>query len=73
MKVLEQPNTNAAIKEASLEQLANALSSKIRSLNWPDVKDLSETHDSLRAQALSDCFEELRDLCKQTGLIAENE
>jgi len=73
MKVLEQPSANAAIKEASLEQLANALASKIRSLNWPDVKDLSEIHDSQRAQALSDCFEELHDLCKQTGLITENE
>ena len=73
MKVLEQPNANAAIKEASLEQLANALASKIRSLNWPDVKDLTEAHDTLRAQALSDCYEELRDLCKQTGLSTENE
>lgn len=73
MKVLEQPSANSAIKEASLEQLANALASKIRSLNWPDVKDLSETHGSQRAQALSDCFEELHDLCKQTGLITDNE
>ena len=73
MKILEQPNANAAIKEATIDQLANALASKIRSLNWPDVKDLTETHDSTRAQALSDCFEELHDLCKQTGLIAENE
>lgn len=73
MKILEQPSTNSAIKDASLEQLAFALASKIRNLNWPDVKDLSETHDSQRAQALSDCFEELHDLCKQTGLIAENE
>lgn len=73
MKVLEQPSANAAIKEATLDQLANALASKIRSLNWPDVKDLTEAHDTPRAQALSDCFEELHDLCKQTGLIAENE
>ena len=73
MKVLEQPNANAAIKEASVDQLANALASKIRSLNWPDVKDLTEAHDSSRAQALSDCYEELHDLCKQTGLISENE
>lgn len=73
MKVLEQPSANAAIKEASLEQLANALASKIRNLNWPDVKTLSEAHDSPRAQALSDCYDELRDLCKQTGVIADNE
>lgn len=73
MKVLEQPNANSAIKEASLEQLANALAIKIRSLNWPDVKDLSEAHDTPRAQALADCYEELHDICKQTGLIAENE
>ena len=73
MKVLEQPNANAAIKEATIDQLANALASKIRSLNWPDVKDLGESHDSPRAQALSDCYEELYDLCKQTGLITDNE
>lgn len=73
MKILEQPNANAAINEASIDQLANALASKIRSLNWPDVKDLSEAHDTPRAQALSDCFEELHDLCKQTGLIISNE
>lgn len=73
MKIMEQPSANAAIKEASIEQLANALASKIRSLNWPDVKALTEDHDSPRAQALSDCYEELHDLCKQTGLISENE
>lgn len=73
MKVLEQPSSNAAIKEASIEQLANALAIKIRSLNWPDVKDLNEVHDSPRALSLTDCFEELHDLCKQTGLITENE
>lgn len=73
MKVLEQPSSNAAIKEATIEQLANAMASKIRALNWPDVKGLSEDHDSQRAQALTDCFEELHDLCKQTGLIPENE
>ena len=73
MKVLEQPSSNAAIKEATIEQLANAMASKIRALNWPDVKGLSEDHDSQRAQALTDCFEELHDLCKQTGLITENE
>lgn len=73
MKVLDQPNANAAIKEATIDQLANAMASKIRSLNWPEVKDLSEDHGSPRAQALADCLEELHDLCKQTGLIAENE
>lgn len=73
MKVLEQPNLNTAIKEASLEQLANALASRIRNLNWPDVKDLIEVNDSARAQALADCYEEVRDLCKQAGLITENE
>jgi hypothetical protein len=73
MKILEQPSANAAIKEASLEQLANALASKIRGLNWPDVKDLTEAHDTPRAQALSDCYEELYDLCKQTGVTTANE
>lgn len=73
MKVLEQPSSNAAIKEATIDQLANALASKIRALNWPDVKGLTEDHDSQRAQALTDCYEELHDLCKQTGLITENE
>lgn len=73
MKVLEQPNSNAAIKEATIDQLANALASKIRSLNYPDVKSLREDNGLPRAQALSDCYEELHDLCKDIGLITNNE
>lgn len=73
MKVLEQPNANAAIKEATIDQLANALASKIRSLNYPDMKALREDNGSPRAQALSDCYEELHDLCTDIGLIMNNE
>ncbi|MEO5327562.1 MAG: ParB/RepB/Spo0J family partition protein [Magnetococcus sp. THC-1_WYH] len=73
MKVLEQPSSNTAIKEATIEQLANELTLKIRSLNWPDVKELGEDRDSPRAQALLDCYEELRDLCKQTNLTSDDE
>lgn len=73
MKVLEQPSANAAIREATIDQLATALASKIRSLNYPDMKALREDNSSPRAQALSDCYEELHDLCKDIGLITDNE
>jgi len=73
MKVLEQPNANAAIKEATIDQLASALVSKIRTLNYPEVKALREDNASLRAQALFDCYVELHDLCKDIGLITDNE
>ena len=73
MKVLEQPNTSAVIKDATIDQLANALASKIRSLNYPDVKALREDNDSPRSQALSDCYEELHDLCRDIGLITDSE
>lgn len=73
LKVLEQPSANSALKEATIDQLANTLVSKVRSLAYSDFKDLAETHDSPRAQAISDCYVELHDLCKLTGLIAENE
>lgn len=73
MKILEQPSANSAIKEATIDQLAIALVSKIRGLNYPDVKAFREDNDSPRVQALFDCYGELHDLCKDVGLITNNE
>ena len=64
---------DALINQGISQTLANALASKIRSLNYPDVKALREDNGSPRAQALSDCYEELHDLCKDIGLITNNE
>jgi hypothetical protein len=73
MKLIEQPSSTAVITEATIDQLANALAHKIRNMNYSDVKILKENHDSAHAQALSDCYGELRDLCQDAGLIQQGE
>ena len=73
MKVLEQPSANSALKEATIDQLAQAITSKIRSLNYSDIQGLKESNSSIPAQIVLECYEELRDLCKMTGMVTENE
>jgi hypothetical protein len=62
LKVLDQPNANAVIGNASLEQLATALTVKIRQLNWPDVQALKEQPEEQRAQTIVFCYDELKSL-----------
>lgn len=73
LKVLEVPNANAALKEATIEQLANALTNKIRNLNYSDLKEFQASIESTRVQALSDCCEDLLGLCKDIGITTVNE
>lgn len=67
MRLLEQPSSTTVIKEASLDQLANALATKIRSLNFEDIRSLAETQDSPRTQAILDCWDEVNALCRHLG------
>ena len=72
VKILEQPSSNAVISAASLEQLAKALTSKLRSLNWAsDVQPLLANTQSEASLSLVDCYEELAVLVKQIGHIAD--
>ena len=64
LKVLDQPSSSAILREATLDQLAQGLAMKIRSLSWPEVKGLMELPND-RAQGLLDCFDELKGLCEQ--------
>lgn len=64
LKVLDQPSSSAILREATLDQLAQSLAIKIRSLSWPEVKGLMELPND-RAQGLLDCFDELKGLCEQ--------
>ena len=64
LKVLDQPSSSAILKEASLEQLAQGLATKVRGLAWAEVKSLMDV-PSERSQVLLDCYDELRQLCEQ--------
>ncbi|TPM06134.1 MULTISPECIES: ParB N-terminal domain-containing protein [unclassified Mesorhizobium] len=67
LKVLDQPSTHAVIGSASLEQLAIALTVRVRQLNWPDVQALIERKDDAAALAIGTCFDELRSLVQTIG------
>lgn len=69
LKILDQPSSSAILREATLDQLAQALAMKIRGLSWSEVKSLMES-PSERAQTLLDCFDELKQLCDQIGAPA---
>jgi hypothetical protein len=65
---LDQPNTNAVIKDAALEQLAGALAAKLRTESWDSIRPIIEDREGPKAQALLDCFEELKSLVKLMGV-----
>lgn len=71
IRVLDQPNTNAVIKDAALEQLAGALAAKLRTESWDSIRPIIEDREGPRAQVLLDCFEELRSLVKLMGVESD--
>src|SRR5262249_5054983 len=71
LKVLDQPSANAVIANASLEQLATALSVKIRQLNWSEVQGLVEASESSATQAVLSCYDEVRSLAQVLGAQAD--
>jgi hypothetical protein len=67
LKVLDQPSSNAIIASSSLEQLATALSVKVRQLNWPELQSLRQEKESPATQALLGCYDELKALADVLG------
>lgn len=67
VKSLDQPAPNALLGSASLEQIATALAVKLRQLNWPDVQAMKQALDSQPAQALLECFDELKSVAEYLG------
>jgi len=67
LKILDQPSTSAVISNASLEQLATALSVKLRQLNWPEIQAMKEAKDGSARLALLTCFDELKDFTNFLG------
>jgi hypothetical protein len=64
LKVLDQPSSTAIIANASLEQLAIALSVKLRQLSWSEVQSLMQAKDSPASQAVLGCHDELKALAE---------
>ena len=67
LKVLDQPSSNTIIANSSLEQLATALSVKIRQLNWSELQSLRQERESPATQALLGCYDELKALADVLG------
>lgn len=67
LKVLDQPSSNAIIATATLEQLAIALSVKIRQLQFSEVQSLIQDKESPASQAILGCYDELKALAEMLG------
>jgi hypothetical protein len=67
VKVLDQPNPNALLGSASLEQLATALAVRLRQVPFPEVTAMRQALDQQPAQALLACYDELRELAEYFG------
>jgi hypothetical protein len=67
VKVLDQPNPNALLGTASLEQLATALSVRLRQIPFPEVTAMRQALDKQPAQALLGCYDELKVLADYLG------
>lgn len=71
LRLLEQPASAEIIKDASLEQLATALTLKLRNLSWAEASSMIQDPDSRPTQAIVDCYTELRTIAKQLNVQDE--
>lgn len=62
-KVLNGPSTAEALNDASLVQLANALSDRINSMSYPEVLRLREGLNTEENRSLTDARDQLIQLC----------
>ncbi|UZO94773.1 ParB N-terminal domain-containing protein [Roseomonas mucosa] len=67
VKVLDQPNPNAMLATASLEQLATALAVKLRQIQYQDIRSMRHSPDQPSAQALLSCYDELKMVVEEFG------
>lgn len=64
IKLLDQPNTGAVLKDVPLEQLANALAARIRTEPFSRIREIIDDRQGPIAAALMDAHEELRGILK---------
>jgi hypothetical protein len=64
IKMLDRPDLNKALKDATLEQLARALAEQIRIISWKHVQDLKNNPDSDAVRELLGAFDALDGLVK---------
>lgn len=68
LRLLDQPASSEIIRDASIEQLAVALTIKVRNLSWPEANAIIQNPESQQTASIVDCFVELRSLCKQLDI-----
>lgn len=64
IKLLDQPNTGAVLKDVPLEQLANALAARIRTEPFSRIREIMEDQQGVVASSLTDAYEELKGILK---------
>ncbi len=64
MKLLDQPNAGALLKDVPLEQLATALAARIRTEPYGRIKEIIDDRQGVVATALIDAYGELGDILK---------
>jgi hypothetical protein len=62
LKTLDRPDLDVQIKQASLAQLARALTENVRKLEYSEVKRLKDNPDDETAEALVDALAEIQGL-----------
>ena len=67
IKVLDQPNPNAMLATATLEQLATAMAVKLRQIQYQDIRSMRQSPDQPSAQALISCYDELKMVVEEFG------
>jgi hypothetical protein len=68
LRLLEQPASSEVIRDATIEQLASALTVKMRNLSWPDANAILQSPESRQTVSIVDCYIELKSICKQLNV-----
>jgi len=73
IKLLDQPNASALLKDVSIEQLANALAARIRTEPWTRIKEIIDDRQGSAAVALIDAYEEVGGILKAMDAPTDDE
>jgi ParB-like nuclease domain len=71
LKIIDQPNPNAIIGNATIEQLAAELTVKLRQIGYHEVKNMESNLEGSQAVALLNCLDELQTVTRDFGVGRE--
>jgi hypothetical protein len=71
LRILDQPNPGSVLNNVGLDQLATALTVKIRQLNFSEVQALRTDPQDSTTVAVSGCYDELKALVEMLSSTAD--